>query len=110
VGLIEKVNYLEGAFNESENKNKRLSVMVNDSVVNKVQAYKENVLTKLLEKRRPGPIIEDTFGNEYANYTEKKVFSGHKETFNNMSFRPHMKHEPAFTEQPTMDESMNKSR
>jgi hypothetical protein len=99
VTLIDKVNFLENAVSESESKNKRLNEMVNDSVINKVQAYKENVLSKLLDKKRPGPIIDGTFGNERVNSTERKLFSGHKENMSNMSFMPQMKREPAFTEQ-----------
>jgi len=67
VALLEKVAHLENNLAEVEDKNKRLTTLVSDSVVDKANAYKENVLTKLLDKKKP--LTEETFGNE------KKVFS-----------------------------------
>ena len=50
--LSEKITYLEQVIGDLEQKNKRLTDMLNSQVYNKAQQYKENVLTKLLDRRR----------------------------------------------------------
>ena len=48
--LLDKINYQESVIAELEDKNKRLTDLLNSHLYDRAQAYKETVLTKLAEK------------------------------------------------------------
>jgi hypothetical protein len=63
--LVEKITYLEQVICELESKNKRLTEMLDGRVYDKAQAYKENVLNKLLDKRQPGKANKENLDMQY---------------------------------------------
>ena len=51
--LLEKINYQEQVILDLEDKNKRLTDLLNSHLYDKAQSYKETVLDRLTQKRNP---------------------------------------------------------
>ena len=49
--LFDKLNYMEGVISDLEDKNKKLTDLLNSHLYDKAQNYKETVLDRLMQKR-----------------------------------------------------------
>ena len=49
--LLDKLNYMEGVISDLEDKNKKLTDLLNSHLYDKAQNYKETVLDRLMQKR-----------------------------------------------------------
>ena len=49
--LLDKLNYMEGVIADLEDKNKKLTDLLNSHLYDKAQSYKETVLDRLMQKR-----------------------------------------------------------